>query len=149
MRGWTTGCGVLLLAAAGMAQAQSNGVTGNWRTPTGSVVSAYPCGDAVCLKIMQLERGTPGFRDEKNPDSALRSRALCGLQIGSGFKLDEKASNADGGSIYDPKNGKTYSATMAEKGDVLKLRGYVGVKMFGRSEEWTRVNEPVSVCQQR
>lgn len=149
MQGWTIGWGVALLAVASMAQAQAGPVTGNWRTPTGSIVGAYSCGDAVCLKIMQLEQGTPGFRDENNPDSALRSRALCGLQIGSGFKPDSGATKADSGTIYDPMSGKTYSAEMAAKGDTLKLRGYIGVKMFGRSEQWTRVSGPVAVCQQR
>ena len=136
-----------LLATAAMGQMA--GVKGNWRTPTGSTISAYSCGDAVCMKILQLEQGAPGTEDHNNPDATLRSRSLCGLEIGSGFKMNGDGSKADGGTLYDPKDGKTYSGALTANGDVLKLRGYIGIKLFGRNEEWTRVHEPVDVCHKR
>ena len=133
-----------LLTTAAMGQVA--GIRGNWRTPSGSIVGAYSCGDVVCMKIMQLEQGAGGTEDRNNPDASLRSRSLCGLQMGSGFKMNTDGSKAEGGTLYDPKNGKTYSGALASEGDILKLRGFIGVKMFGRSEEWTRVREPVDVC---
>ena len=135
---------MVLLATAAMGEVA--GIKGNWRTPTGSIISAYTCGDKVCMKIMQLERGAPGKEDSNNPDASLRSRQLCGMQIGSGFKVDSDGSKAEDGTLYDPKSGKTYTGALASNGDVLKLRGYIGIKMFGRSEEWTRVRGPVDVC---
>ena len=48
-----------------------------------------------------------------------------------------------GGEILDPKNGKTYRATMklAEDGKKLIVRGYIGMPMFGRSQTWVRRDE--------
>ena len=143
---WIVGT-VALLATAAMGQMA--GVKGNWRPPTGSIISAYSCGDAVCMKIMQLEQGAPGTEDHNNPEASLRSRPLCGLQIGSGFKVVADGNKAEGGTLYDPKAGKTYSGALKADGDVLKLRGYIGIKMFGRSEEWTRVHEAVDVCRKQ
>lgn len=43
------------------------------------------------------------------------------------------------GTIYDPREGKTYSCKLTLKSpDQLNVRGYVGVALFGRTEIWTR-----------
>lgn len=79
-------------------------------------------------------------KDVKNPDTKLRSRELVGLTILNNFVFDGKKTWEDG-SIYDPKNGKTYDCklTLTDK-NKLDVRGYVGVSLFGRTETWTRVN---------
>ena len=48
----------------------------------------------------------------------------------------------DGGSIMDPKTGKTYKlkAEIAEGGKKLKVRGYIGVAALGRNQTWIRSN---------
>ena len=47
-----------------------------------------------------------------------------------------------GGTIYDPNNGKTYKGNITKiDTDTLKLRGYIGVSLFGRNEIWTRKQE--------
>jgi uncharacterized protein (DUF2147 family) len=44
-----------------------------------------------------------------------------------------------GGKIYDPENGKTYSCKMVLDGEqYLKVRGYIGISLLGRTEIWTR-----------
>ena len=44
------------------------------------------------------------------------------------------------GSIYDPKNGKSYSCNMKlKKADELEIRGFVGVSLLGRTTVWTKV----------
>jgi len=44
-----------------------------------------------------------------------------------------------GGTIYDPNNGKTYSCKLKLTGpDTLKVRGYIGISLIGRSETWKR-----------
>lgn len=47
-----------------------------------------------------------------------------------------------GGEILNPKNGKLYSCTLTlEKGGKrLKVRGYIGVAMFGKTQYWERIN---------
>jgi uncharacterized protein (DUF2147 family) len=44
------------------------------------------------------------------------------------------------GTIYDANDGKTYKCKMRLEGeDTLKVRGFIGFSMIGRTEEWTRV----------
>lgn len=77
--------------------------------------------------------------DKKNPDDELKKKPLMGLEILKGFTFDGK-DEWEGGEIYDPNNGKTYSCYMvfAEK-DKLKIRGYIGVSLLGRTTYWTKV----------
>ncbi|MEO7175025.1 MAG: DUF2147 domain-containing protein [Saprospiraceae bacterium] len=46
------------------------------------------------------------------------------------------------GTIIDPANGKEYSCTLwfeDGKPNMLKLRGYIGFSLFGRTQTWHRV----------
>lgn len=133
-----------LVAAGLVASAQSAGVLGDWHTPAGSTIHIERCASTVCLRIAAVPPGIP-ITDIHNPDPALRNRAVCGLVIGSGFTLSD-ADHASGGTIYDPKNGKTYRGGMEMEGAELHLRGYVGIPLFGVSQTWTRVTQPVKPC---
>ena len=44
------------------------------------------------------------------------------------------------GRIYDPRDGKTYKCKMTlQKDGTLKVRGYVGVSLFGKTVVWNRI----------
>lgn len=77
--------------------------------------------------------------DRENPDPDLRARSIIGLRIMEGFRYAGRDRWVDG-SIYDPENGKTYKCRLqlTERG-ILKVRGYIGVSLFGRTTEWTPV----------
>lgn len=75
--------------------------------------------------------------DENNPDKGKRSEPLLGLIVLKGFEKDG-TDKYDEGTIYDPKNGKTYSCTITHKGEKLDVRGYVGVSLLGRTAVWTK-----------
>ncbi len=124
--------------------AQEGGVAGTWRTPGGATIRVASCGSDVCATLVQLEPNSPRL-DTKNPDAAKRNDKLCNMQIGYGFHLADP-SHAEDGHIYDPKSGKTYKGTMTSSGDKLDLRGYVGIKAFGRTEQWTRVPPVTGSC---
>ncbi len=117
--------------------AQEAGVLGFWKEPGGSVIHIENCGPSICATLVSLSRSAPDRLDTKNPDHTLQSRSLCGLRIGQGFHLASPA-KAEGGTIYDPKSGKTYQGTLTNNGDQLNLRGFIGISLFGRSERWTR-----------
>jgi uncharacterized protein (DUF2147 family) len=79
--------------------------------------------------------------DEKNPDRALRKRLLKGVELFSDFEY-EGDGRWSGGTIYDPNSGKTYSCTVTlEDENTLKVRGYIGISLFGRTDIWTRVQD--------
>jgi uncharacterized protein (DUF2147 family) len=77
--------------------------------------------------------------DKNNPDQAKQGQPVLGLEILNGFGFDKDEWNE--GHIYDPESGKTYSCTLSLKdAHTLKVRGYVGISMFGRTEIWTWVS---------
>jgi uncharacterized protein (DUF2147 family) len=129
------------------ASARAEGMLGQWVTAVGATAEVYRCDTNVCVKLVMLTKDAPSRVDNNNPDAALRKRSLCGLQIGHGFHLSG-STQADGGQLYDPKSGKTYSGTMLSDGDRLKLRGYVGIRLFGRTEVWTRAKNEVQTCKE-
>jgi uncharacterized protein (DUF2147 family) len=81
-------------------------------------------------------------KDDENPDEALRSRPIVGLQILEGFEYDAKKKEWINGSIYDPKSGKTYDCYgWMESDDLLNLKGFVaGIRWMGKSSEWYRTS---------
>ena len=138
----------LLLSTATSALAASS-LFGHWTTADGSTIVSLPCGgqgnQALCLRIERVSPSAPGTVDEKNPNASLRQRPLCGVEIGSGFHL-EGETRAIGGTVYDPLSGNTYKGSMEVSGDMLKLRGYLGISLFGRTEVWHRTSAPVGGC---
>ncbi len=136
-------------AAHGAARAE-DGVFGFWRVESGAaVVEIAPCGEQACGRIVGLrdplgEDGAP-LRDRRNPDAALRDRPICGMALLGGFTRDDDG--WEGGTIYSAEDGETYSATMRlDAPDALRLRGYVGVPLFGATQRWTREAGPGGGC---
>lgn len=98
-------------------------------------------GTVIYINPDKYVNGEPE-KDTKNPDVKLRSRSRLGLQILSGLKYNEGDKEWQGGSIYDPDNGKTYDcfAWFEKDTNVLSIKGYVaGIKWLGRSTTWERV----------
>ena len=96
------------------------------------------CGVIVWLRDPYYEDGSVK-RDKKNEDESLRGREVMGINILEGFVYDGDLEWEDG-EIYDPDNGKTYSCVMnliPEK-NILEVRGYIGISLIGRTEEWIR-----------
>jgi uncharacterized protein (DUF2147 family) len=142
----------LLIAACGMCLtffgSQSFGASplGLWYAEGGAAeVQVFPCAGEFCGKVVWLRSplGEDGceLRDDKNPDSTLRSRAIIGLVVLTGLKpVDDDHAAWSGGSIYDPATGHTYSCIARLEGNGrLFLRGYFGIQLLGRTTTWTRV----------
>jgi len=105
-------------------------------------VKIYKCGDEYCGKIVWLkepeEDGAPK-KDKHNPDESLKTRPLKGLDILSGFTFDSDQ-KWDDGTIYNPRDGKTYSCYLKILEDGrLKVRGFVGISLIGKTNYWTRI----------
>jgi len=122
---------------------KADAILGSWANPSGEDhILIYKRGNKYYgkldwIKFPNDETGKPKT-DKNNPDEKLRSRPEWGLELLKDFVYDEDNVYNDG-TIYDPKNGKTYSCKMTLDGNTLKIRGYIGISLFGRSEIWTRV----------
>ncbi|MES2704143.1 MAG: DUF2147 domain-containing protein [Bacteroidota bacterium] len=94
-------------------------------------------GKIVWLKVPEVDGKTKV--DIHNPDPAKRGNPILGLLLLKGLKKDGKNGYEDG-TIYDPKNGKTYSCKATYKGDKLDMRGYIGFSLIGRTTTWTKAD---------
>ncbi len=96
-------------------------------------------GRIVWLEEPLNEQGRPKV-DDKNPDRSKHTTPIMGLEILKGFSYNASKNEWSGGTIYDPKNGRTYSAYMRLDGNnKLVIKGYVmGMRFLGRETDWTR-----------
>lgn len=95
-------------------------------------------GKIVSLKEPNDKDGKPKT-DVNNPSEAQKSKPLVGLVFLKGF-TDAGSGRWENGSIYDPKNGKTYKSYMQMTGaNKIEVRGFIGFSMLGRSQNWTRI----------
>lgn len=148
---------IALVAVPLLAQdSEADRILGLWKTEPDedgefARVEISKQGEAYTGKIVWLSE--PEFGDDQgpewagktkvdrnNPDPELRDRPIIGLPLVQDFRYDGN-DRWTGGTIYDPKKGKTYSCrmTLADDGS-LNLRGYVlGMPFLGRTTTWTRV----------
>lgn len=129
--------------AMSLCAVSAQDVIGKWKLEDGTaIVEVYQQGDVFNGKIVWLENpteadGSPA-KDDKNPDKALRSRQVLGLNMLHGLKKD--GAKYSGGKIYDPGNGKTYNCSMVVSGNILKVRGSLDARgVLGRTMDWFRV----------
>lgn len=136
---------VTLLSFSAYSQSKADDITGIWLTggKEPAKIQVYKSGDRFYGKIIWLKNPTENGKqrvDANNPDKAKRNNPIIGLLLLTGFKFDGD-DEWKGGDIYDPENGKTYSSYMYLKdNNTIKVRGYVGISLFGRTETWTRTN---------
>ena len=110
-------------------------------------VEIYKDGDKYFGKIVWLktpireETGKPKL-DKENEDESLRTRPVMGLLLLNDFEFDGDDEWEDG-TIYDPKNGKIYKCYMEfdDEDDMnkLKIRGFIGFSLLGKTTYWTKV----------
>jgi uncharacterized protein (DUF2147 family) len=134
----------LALTAASAAQA-ADPVQGEWLTSSGTAkVRVAPCtdkskmcGTVVWLKAPLDKAGRP-VTDAANPDPALRTRPVVGMQLIRDFK-PAQAGRWTGGRIYDPQTGKTYASKISANPDgTLKVEGCIAVVC--QAQTWKRAN---------
>ncbi|MBL4803372.1 MAG: DUF2147 domain-containing protein [Alphaproteobacteria bacterium] len=115
-------------------------VEGLWLTQNErSVINVYECDQGLCGDIYWIIDGGMQY-DTKNPDASKHKDPMCGLRILYGFEKDEVGEWEDG-KIYKADEGDVYNANVEiNDNGTLKVRGYVGISMFGKSQKWTKVS---------
>ncbi len=137
---------VIALAQVRAAQAADESPLGLWWAEGGAAqVQIEACDAALCGRVVWLrspldENGCP-LRDERNPDAALRGRELVGVELLRDLRpIPSSPQSWADGEIYDPTSGRTYRATLSLDGPRrLLVRGYLGIRLLGRTTTWIRV----------
>ena len=138
-------------------------IEGIWQTQELSEVTIALCPEGFCgtlSKIVVPREGlteeeyaaaqamaVESFTDMRNPDPALRSRPMLGLQILT--LLPSSKPNVYDGAIYNPQDGNIYSGYVEMLGpDLMRLNGCVLYNIICQGQDWVRVvPEPVAGSQ--
>jgi uncharacterized protein (DUF2147 family) len=117
-------------------------IVGQWETfddktkEKKAVIEVYQTDDLYFAKIVKSYVG------EKNAicetcKGTQKNKPIIGLVIIENIKKDGNEFN--GGSILDPENGETYKCYLKlMNNNKLKVRGYLGLSIFGRTQYWVR-----------
>ncbi len=146
---------MLAVGAPPLLAADGQSPVGLWKNDAeGWVVETFACRSGICGRLVGFrpgERG-PDPKDTHNPNPAARYRPLCGMVLLGGFaparsKAPPGGAAFEGGWIYDPVSGSTYSGQAWMTGpDTMELRGYVGMPFFGRTLTMTRTHDITNRC---
>ncbi len=136
-----TGLFLILFLTASLSQSQN--ITGKWYSidpdtnEKESTIEIYQQNNKVFAKIISLLKDEDKGKVCDQCTGKDKDKPIEGLIIIKGLSKDGDEWND--GKILDPKNGKYYKCyiTLEEK-NKLKIRGYIGFSLIGRTEYWFR-----------
>jgi len=111
------------------------------KTPS-SIIQIYPRGKKLYGKIVRLIN--PREQDPKCTacDGPRKNQRILNMEILRDLEQDDD--EWSGGYILDPRNGTEYKCylELQEGGKRLKVRGYVGIALLGRTQYWQKATPP-------
>ncbi|MGV4439604.1 DUF2147 domain-containing protein [Ornithobacterium rhinotracheale] len=134
---------LLFISLSGFIMAQSP--VGTWKTiddNTGkarSFVKIYEKNGELFGKIVKITN--PALQDKRceKCKGDKKNKPLLGFEVITGLK--KNGNIWEDGKITDPDSGKEYSCKIELDGkDKLKVRGFLGFSLLGRTQVWERVN---------
>ncbi|MFY0604241.1 MAG: DUF2147 domain-containing protein [Flavobacteriaceae bacterium] len=103
-----------------------------------SVIEIYQKDDKAYAKIIKITDKEKQSATCLNCKGKRKNQPILGMNILTGLK--KNGDEWSGGKILDPKNGKEYKCYIKLLDEnTLKLRGYIGFSLFGRTAIWKRV----------
>ncbi|WP_034691170.1 DUF2147 domain-containing protein [Kaistella palustris] len=131
-----------LLFSFTVIKAQSaDDILGSWMAVDHSVaVKVYKVNDEYRAKVIwfdeKLGSGKPmnSRYDSGNPNPALRSRKIIGMEILEGLEYKPETHSWEHGIIYDASSGRHWDSSVKfGKDGLLNVRGYWKFKWIGKS----------------
>lgn len=123
---------------------QNKSVLGKWKTiddETGkakSIVEIYEKSGKIYGKVIEILDTAHKNDLCKECSGEDANKPILGITVIKGLTRDGKEYSS--GKILDPKNGKLYQCFITLIGnDKLKVRGYIGISLLGRTQYWQRV----------
>lgn len=129
-----------LIALSFTTKAQT--ISGKWETfddktkEKKALIEIYKTDNNYSAKIIK------SFVGEKNAiceecEGDKKNKPIIGLVIIEDVKKNDNEYN--GGTILDPESGEVYSCNLKlVSNNKLKVRGYLGLSLFGRTQYWIR-----------
>ncbi len=136
------------LCTAALAAIDDNGPIGKWRTidddsgKPRAIVEIDKTDGELHGKIVKLLNQP---KDDRNPvcdecEGPRHGKPVVGMTILWGLEKD--GDKWTDGKILDPESGDVYDASieLGEDDQTLKVRGYLGISLLGRTQTWQRVS---------
>lgn len=124
--------------------AQSQTVIGKWKTiddETGkpkSILEIYEKSGKIYGKVIEILEEEHKNKVCSECSGEDKDKPILGMIVIKGLSKVGKVYKK--GKILDPKNGKLYQCFITLEGnDKLKVRGFIGISLFGRTQYWYRV----------
>lgn len=124
-------------------------VYGIWAT-TGTMIEVSAAGEGLSARIIALKH--PNWREKDgvgrigepktdlhNPDESQHDKPMIGLEMLHDYRFKKGKWQ---GKLYLPTNGSNWTSTARIKKGELRLRGYIGVSMFGKTQSFA----PLESC---
>ena len=133
--------------AAGNAQNKQDAIVGKWQsTEKNLIVEVYKQGTDFKAKVIWFHDNSDTITpceqrlDIKNPDKALRTKKIVGLDVLNNLVYDAEEDKWIDGKIYDSSSGKTWDATVwLTNFETLSIRGYYVFRFVGKTMKFTRM----------
>ena len=135
---------ILYLTCVNVLQSQHSSIVGKWKTiddHTGkplSIIEIFEKHNKIYGKVIEI------YNPKNKPTKCIKcegedkNKPILGLIVIKG--LTKEGSEYTNGKILDPKHGKLYKCSISfESKDKLKVRGYLGIELIGRTQYWDRV----------
>jgi uncharacterized protein (DUF2147 family) len=133
-------------SSAAAPQTVQNSPLGRWRTiddvsgkPTSIVVLREENGRITGT----IEKTYRPYPNVSNPictscRGELKDKPIVGMKIL--WNITRQGDGWTGGMILDPDTGRTYNCSLLleNAGSTMKVRGFIGVSLFGRTQYWQR-----------
>ncbi|WP_343657843.1 DUF2147 domain-containing protein [Chryseobacterium sp.] len=138
---------MLLFSIAGFAQQPADSIIGNWESIDGDVKLKFEIfkqdgkysGKLLWASNMYEADGKTPKKDFKNPDKSLQSRSRKGIVNITNLKYED--GEYEGGKLYNPSDGDTYSLSAKLKNaNELHFRGYLGISLLGKTMKFKRID---------
>jgi uncharacterized protein (DUF2147 family) len=134
------------LAKAQVQMYSSFSPVGRWKTVddvTGKVKSVVVIWEDKGKLYGKIDKLIDPDPQDPNPrcsrcQGGMKNKPVLGLRIL--WDLGEDGNQWSGGRVLDPDNGKVYKCYVAveDGGRKLKVRGFIGVSLLGRTQIWMR-----------
>ena len=119
-------------------------VEGYWLTENRkAIIQTRICGAKICGHMVWLDNPLDANGQAKR---GAGGAPLCGIQLIGDLKATGNGRWGKGW-ILDPRSGEKYSAGLrVVSSQKIKVRGYLGLPILGRSQTWTRVADDRGGC---
>src|SRR5262245_13282378 len=146
IRQWRVIGFLALLASPAMAQTEPISPLGRWITVDDSthkpksVVLLWEKKGVVYGTVESIypEPGQPPHPTCQKCEGYLKDKPIVGMTFMWGLQKD--GDEWSGGHVVDPQSGNIYKVwiQVIDGGRRLKVRGYLGISLFGRTQYWER-----------